>query len=142
MEVYRLVIEPPSDHEEHKVSVHFFQISSIMLPCLALPTIMAESSNMLNVLKGRGLSCRDRNVRTHDIREHVCFYSNLRWSRVHVNMSARWSDYAFVEKVKLEESFVNLFLRHIVLQQPKLAMLNYYVANTNIHRCMVAQLHE
>jgi hypothetical protein len=103
---------------------------------------MAKSTDILNVLKGRGLSRRDRDVFARNIGEHVYFFSNLRQSWVYVNLSSRCWDCAFVEKVKLEESFVDLLLQRIVLRQPKLAMLKYHVASTNIHGCMVAQLHE
>ena len=81
-------------------------------------------------------------VHAGDIGEHVCFFLNLRWSWIHVKLSARSWDCAFVEKVKLEESFVDLLLQHIVLLQPKPAMLKYHVTITNIHECMVVHLHE
>jgi hypothetical protein len=84
----------------------------------------------------------DRDVRAGDIGEHVCFFPNLRRSRVHVNLSASSWDCTFMEKVKLEESFVDLLLWHIVLRQPKPTMVKYHVASTNIHGCMVAQVHE
>jgi hypothetical protein len=41
LELRRLATEHPGDHEGHKMSVHFSPISSMMLPCLALPFIMA-----------------------------------------------------------------------------------------------------
>ena len=47
-----------------------------------------------------------------------------------------------MEKVKLEELFVDLLLWHIILWQPKPSMVKYHVESTNIHGCMVAQLHE
>jgi hypothetical protein len=77
---------------------------------------MAYSSDTVFLLKGLGMSHRDRDVCTGDLGEHMCFFPNLRRSRVHVNLKASSWDCAFMEKVKLEESFVDLLLRHIVLQ--------------------------
>jgi hypothetical protein len=49
-----------------------------------------------------------------------------------VNLSARNWDCAFVEKVKLVESFVDLLLWHIILRQPKPSMLMYHVASCSL----------
>jgi hypothetical protein len=88
LEVRRLVIEHPGDHEGYKVSDYFTQISSMMLSCLALPIVMAYSSDTVFLLNGLGLSHRDMDVYAGDIGEHVCFFPNLRRCRVHVNLSA------------------------------------------------------
>jgi hypothetical protein len=71
----------------------------------------------------------------------MCFFLNVRWARVAVNLNAQSWDCAFVEKVKLEESFVDLLLRHIVLRLPEVVAAKYHVASTNIHRCMTVHLH-
>lgn len=97
----------------------------MMLSCLALSIVMAYSSNMVFLLNNLGLSRRDRDVRASDIGEHMCFFSNLRQSWVYMNLSANSWDCAFVEKVKLEELFVDLFLQHIVLRQPTPTMMKY-----------------
>jgi hypothetical protein len=57
-----------------------------------------------------GLSCIDKDVRAGDIGKFVCFFPNVRQARVVVNLNTCNWDYAFAEKVKLEESFVDLFL--------------------------------
>jgi hypothetical protein len=85
------------------------------------------------------LSHRDKDV---CVGEFVCFYPNKRRARIVVNLNAQSWDCAFVEKVKLSESFVDLVLRHIVLRLPKVAATKYHVASTNIHGCMTAHLHE
>jgi hypothetical protein len=77
-----------------------------------------------------------------DIGEFVCFYPNKKRARVVVNLNAQSWDCAFVEKVKLSESFVDLVLCHIVLRLPEVVATKYHVASTNIHRCMTAHLHE
>jgi hypothetical protein len=74
--------------------------------------------------------------------EFVCFFANVRRAHVVVNLNAQSWDCASVEKVKLEESFVDLLLRHIVLRLPEGAAAKYYVASTNIHEYMMAHLHE
>jgi hypothetical protein len=89
-----------------------------------------------------GLSRRDKDVRLGDVDEFVCFFPNVRRARVVVNLNAQSWDYAFVEKVKLEESFVDLLLCHIVLRLPEVAAAKYHVASTNIHECMTAHLHD
>jgi hypothetical protein len=114
----------------------------MLLPCLALSIVMPYSFDTLIVLNGVGVSRRVKDVRASDIGVHVCFFPNLRRSRVHVNLNASSWDCAFVEKVKLEESFVDLLFRHIVLWQQKPATVKYHVASTNIHGCMLAELHE
>jgi hypothetical protein len=53
-----------------------------------------------------GLSCRDRDVCAGDVGEFVCFISNLSQARVLVNLNARSWGCAFVEKLKLDESFL------------------------------------
>jgi hypothetical protein len=60
-------------------------------------------------------SCRDRDVCDYNVGEFVCFFLNLRQARVPMNLNARSWDCAFVEKVKLDKSFVDLLLRYIVL---------------------------
>jgi hypothetical protein len=77
-----------------------------------------------------------------DVGEFVCFYPNKRRARVVVNLNAQSWDCAFVEKVKLSESFVDLVLCHIALWLPEVAATKYHVASTNIHGCMTAHLHE
>jgi hypothetical protein len=72
----------------------------------------------------------------------VCFFSNVRRACVALNLNAQSWDCAFVEKVKLEESFVDLLLRHIVFRLPKLAAAKYHVASTNIHKYMTTHLYE
>jgi hypothetical protein len=88
------------------------------------------------------LSCRDRDVRVGDVGEFVCFYPNKRRARVVVNRNAQSWDCAFMEKVKLSESFVDLIRRHIVLRLPEVAATKYHVASTNIHGCITEHLHE
>jgi hypothetical protein len=70
------------------VSDYFTQISNMLLPCLALPIIMPYSSDMVIVLNGVGVSRKDRDVRAGDIKEHMCFFLNLRWCQVYVNLNA------------------------------------------------------
>jgi hypothetical protein len=77
-----------------------------------------------------GLSLRDKDVRAGDVGEFVCFFPNVRRARVTVNLNTLSWDCTFVEKVKLEESFVDLLLRHIVLMLSKLAAAKYHVAST------------
>ena len=47
-----------------------------------------------------------------------------------------------MEEVKLSESFVDLFLHHIVLWLPKVAVAKYYVVTTNIHMCMTVHFYK
>ena len=87
LEVRRLVTKHPGDNEGHKVSDYLTKISSMMLPCLTLSIIMAYSSDTVFLLKGLGLSHRNKDICTSNIREHVYFFPNLRRSQVHVNLS-------------------------------------------------------
>jgi hypothetical protein len=43
---------------------------------------------MVIVLNGVGVSRKDRDVRAGDIKEHMCFFLNLRWCQVYVNLNA------------------------------------------------------
>jgi hypothetical protein len=52
-------------------------------------------------------SCRDRDVH---VGEFVWFFPNLRRAQVPVNLNAHSWDCAFIEKVKLDESFFDLLL--------------------------------
>jgi hypothetical protein len=76
-------------------------------------------------------------MRLGDVGEFVYFFTNVRRARVAVNLNVHSWDCAFVEKVKLEESFVDLLFR-----LPEAAAAKYHVASTNIHGCMTAHLHE
>ena len=59
-----------------------------------------------------------------------------------MNLNAQSWDYAFIEKVKLEESFVDLLLRHIVLRLPEVAAAKYHMTSTNFHKYMMAHLRD
>jgi hypothetical protein len=89
-----------------------------------------------------GLSRRDMDVCLGNVGKFMCFFPNIRWACVAMNLNAQSWDCAFVEKVKLEKSFVVLFLRHIVLRLPEGVVAKYHVASTNIHGCMTAHLHD
>ena len=89
-----------------------------------------------------GLSRKDRDVHLGDVSKFVCFFLNVRQAHVAVNLNVQSWDCAFVEKVKLEDSFVDLLFRHIVFQLAKLAAAKYHVALANIHGYMTAHLQD
>jgi hypothetical protein len=58
---------------------------------------------------------RDKDICTRDVGKYISFFHVIRWGRISVNSNNQRWDSTFVEKVKLDKSFVDLLLRLIVL---------------------------